>query len=110
MSGIREIFIKNLRFYRNQKGMTQLTLSIELEKGVNYISSIENGIIFPPPETIDKIAEILSIKAVKLFDENASPDNIISNKPNEFSEYVITELEKRISKVIRNEVEKVIGI
>ena len=71
MNNIRELFIKNLKYLRKQKGINQLTLSTEIGKGVNYISNIETGIVFPPPETIDEIAEVLKIDSSQLFAEDS---------------------------------------
>lgn len=67
MNNIRELFIKNLKYLRKQKGINQLTLSTEIGKGVNYISNIETGIVFPPPETIDEIAEVLKNRFITTF-------------------------------------------
>lgn len=108
MSAIREIFIKNLKYYRKKKEMTQLTLSMEMDKGVNYIASIENSQSFPPPETIDQIAEILGIHPSQLFDENGSPENVLENSKDEFAEKVTSELEKRITQAIRREIREVL--
>ena len=109
MNGIRTVFIANLRYFRKQKGLTQTMLSVPLDKGMNYVASIENGQSFPPPETIDQIAQILGIKPSKLFDENASMENIQNNSRKEFVEEVTAELEKRISKSIRKEMKNLLG-
>ncbi|MCM1322509.1 MAG: helix-turn-helix domain-containing protein [Bacteroides sp.] len=109
MDGIREIFINNLKFYRKAKKMTQLELSVELEKSANYIAAIENSASFPPPETIDRIAEILGINSAQLFDAGGSPENVLSNNRRQFSEEVAEELERRISRTIRKEIREVMG-
>lgn len=108
MDGIRKIFINNLKFYRKAKNMTQLELSVELEKSTNYIAAIENSASFPPPETIDQIARILEINPAQLFDANGSMQNVLSNNRKEFTEEVTKELEKRITRTIRKEIRDVL--
>lgn len=108
MNDLRKTFINNLKYYRRQKNMRQLDLSVELGRGANYINSIENGKYFPSPETISQICEILNIKAPQLFDENASPENVQNFSKDEFIERVITDLHSRLMTDIRREMENVL--
>ena len=64
---LRDAFIRNLKFYRKQKGLRQIDLALELNKNTNYINSIENYKYFPSPETVEEIANILGIDPMQLF-------------------------------------------
>ena len=55
----REIFRKNLKFYRKSAGLTQEELSEKIGYGHTYITEIESRHKFPKPETIDLITETL---------------------------------------------------
>ncbi len=63
----REIFRKNLKYYRKQKGLSQEKLSEIIGFGETYITEIESRYKFPKPETIDIIAEKLGIQPFILF-------------------------------------------
>ena len=80
MRDLRKIFIRNLKYFRSKKGMRQLDLSLEINKGANYINSIENSKYFPSPETIQEIADVLGIKPMQLFDENGCLDSFVFRK------------------------------
>ena len=75
--GVRQIFRKNLKHYRKQKGLSQEKLSELIGYGETYITEIESRHKFPKPETIDIIAEKLEIEPYKFFMplelENESP-------------------------------------
>ena len=81
---LQEIFIHNLRYFRKQNGMTQNDLTLALNKGYNYINGIEQGRSFPAPNVIEEIAKILKIRAVQLFDENATPQTTILSDRTKF--------------------------
>ena len=102
---LKEIFINNLKFYRKQKGMTQNDLTLAIDKSYNYINSVEQGKLVPSFEVIEKICEVLEIKASCLFDDQSSPQNIKSfNKDNfisELSDKLFNQLKKYISAEIR---------
>ena len=76
MTTLREIFINNLKYYRKQKGLSQEKLSYAINMSMAYINQIENKASFPQPEIIEKIAIVLEIRPVQLFDESGSPANI----------------------------------
>ena len=66
--------------------MSQEKLSYAIDMSMNYINQLENKNSFPPPEIIDKIATVLEIRPVQLFDENECPTNIISTSKEDFIE------------------------
>ena len=72
----------------------------------NYINSVEQGKLIPSFDVIEKICQVLEIKASWLFDEEASPENIKTfNKENyitEISDKLFNNLKKHISSEIRN--------
>lgn len=109
MTGLRQIFIKNLKFYRKIKNKRQLDLALDLGKNPNYINAIENGKYFPSPETIEEIARVLEIEPLQLFDrdmpesgtENARGSSSIEEKIDlKLIEFKLQEtLSKDISKI-----------
>ena len=74
---LHEIFIDNLKFFRKQKKLTQMELTLAIDKGYNYINGVEQGKLFPSVEVIEKLAEVLEISPAALFDENSIAKNII---------------------------------
>lgn len=92
LMNLRDIFINNLKFYRKQKNLTQNQLTLALDKSYNYINSVEQGKIVPSFDVIEQICDVLEIKPVQLFNEDASPENIkVFNK-----EYYINELSEKL--------------
>ena len=110
---LQEVFIRNLKMYRKQARLTQAELAVQIDRSFNYINTIECAGSFPPPQTIQKIAEVLHIRPMQLFDENASPANIISTNKELFIsrvsekiyERLRSDLKKDIVEVIENEIE-----
>lgn len=74
---LRQIFIENLKYYRQKRGLAQQELAAKIDKSVNYINGIENNNTFPSVETIEKIADVLAVKPAALFDENGCIENAI---------------------------------
>jgi transcriptional regulator with XRE-family HTH domain len=93
MDNLRNIFIRNLKYFRGKKGLRQLDLSLEINKGANYINSIENAKYFPGPETIQEIAKILEIKPMQLFDENSCIENILEDNREKLKNEIIEKQE-----------------
>lgn len=102
----QEIFINNLKFYRKHEKLTQAQLATFIDKSFNYINGVECGVSFPPPDVIDKIAEVLKIKPIQLFDENGCSKNIINNKREIFIEDLANKLTEKIQKNIKDEIRK----
>lgn len=107
---LQETFIENLKFYRKQAKLSQKDLSVMLNKGYNYINSIEGGVSFPPPQVIDEIASFLHIEPEILFSKNACPKNINSSFKKKYSASLAATLISRVSaeieKVCRDSLEK----
>lgn len=98
---LQETFIENLKFYRKQAKFSQKDLSVMLNKGFNYINSIEGGTSFPPPQVIDEISKILKIEPELLFSKNSCPQNICDSFKNKYKKSLETELIERVSKEIK---------
>ena len=101
MNSIRETFVNNLKFYRNQKGISQEKLSYAVGKSIAYINQIENRDSWPQPEMVDKIAVALEIPSSALFEENGSPQNKKNLFENTFGKSLENELLSRIEKDVK---------
>ena len=92
MTHFQEIFIKNLRFFRNKLGFSQLEFSEKIGLSPNYLNAVENGKNFPSVEVIQKIIDVLGIMPYQLFLEQPSektPSNLQK----------LTDLKQRIIKL-----------
>ncbi|MBQ9282744.1 MAG: helix-turn-helix transcriptional regulator [Treponema sp.] len=101
---VKETFIKNLKYFRKQSKLTQNQLTLEIDMGLGYINSVEQGIFFPQPDVIDLIANVLKISPSKLFDENASPQNILSNSDENFVDKITESILEKLRPVIKSDI------
>ena len=62
-----DIFRNNLRFYRNEQGLTQEKLSELTGISTDYLSEIERGKKTPSFKRMELIAKALHIEVYKLF-------------------------------------------
>lgn len=62
-----EIVAKNLKFYRQQRGLTQEELASKAYTSASYISRIERMVANPSIESLDSIAMALGISPPELF-------------------------------------------
>jgi len=70
--GLKQVFIRNLRKFRNSKGLSQMKLAELCDTAPSYIGEIEIGRRFPSLKLIEKIAKILNIEPYRFFiDETA---------------------------------------
>ena len=103
--GLQETFIENLKFYRKEKNISQKDLSVLLDKGFNYINSIECGVSFPPPHVIDEIAKILEIESEILFSKSGCPENLRK----EYKSQIPKSLKKDLINGITKEIERILN-
>lgn len=103
--GIRQTFIENLKYYRKLRGITQEQLAEILDMSTSYIGAIEACSRFPSPETIDKIADALSLRPSVLFDEFGSPEVINST----FKKIYGTSLKEELSNRILKDIDEICG-
>ena len=97
MNSIRDTFVNNLRYYRNQKGISQEKLSYAVGKSIAYINQIENRDSWPQPE----IAMALGINSSALFEERGSPENQKTVFENTFGKSLENELLSRIERDVK---------
>ena len=100
---LRKIFIRNLKYYRKQKGFRQIDLALEINKGYNYINSIENEKYFPSPETIEEISAVLEIEPMQLFNRE-EPQNVATDKNLEIK---LNDIENQLKKEIISKIETI---
>lgn len=65
--------MKNLKKYRNEKGITQIRLSIESGVSQETISAYESGKAMPSAETLIKMADFLAVSTDYLLDRTDNP-------------------------------------
>ena len=97
---VREIFRKNLKYYRKQNNLTQEELSEKIGLNPKYIADIESRSKFPSAETIDALAEALKIIPAQLFLEEGTPLTKAEFDKASFAEHLVT----RISSDIKSEI------
>lgn len=68
MASLKQQFGKRLKALRSQKGMTQEQLADAVDLTVESISNIERGIHAPKFDNLEKIAQILNVQVVSLFE------------------------------------------
>jgi transcriptional regulator with XRE-family HTH domain len=64
---LQQIFIGNLKKFRKERNVSQMTLAELCDTSGNYIGEIEMGRRIPSFEKIEKIASALRINAHELF-------------------------------------------
>ena len=90
-----------MKYYRKQKGFRQIDLALEINKGYNYINSIENEKYFPSPETIEQIAAVLEVEPMKLFNReepqsSATEENLkikLDSIENQLKKEIVSKIE-----------------
>jgi transcriptional regulator with XRE-family HTH domain len=70
MTDLRKILASNMKFYRNQKGLSQEKLAEIADSATNYIALIETGKRFPSLKMLEKLAKGLNIDTIELFSRN----------------------------------------
>ena len=68
---IREVFARNLRRYRQTKGLSQEALAHEAGIDRTYISALERSQYSASISTVDKLAAILGVEAADLLKRSA---------------------------------------
>lgn len=76
MNNLRNIFSKNLKYYRIKENLRQEDLAEKVDLTDKYISDLERAKFSPSLETIEKLANVLNISADLLLKEN---DNLKIN-------------------------------
>lgn len=76
LNNLRNIFSKNLKYYRIKENLRQEDLAEKVELTDKYISDLERAKFSPSLETIEKIASVLNIDAYILLKKNDNNTNI----------------------------------
>jgi transcriptional regulator with XRE-family HTH domain len=74
MTHLQELFIRNIRFYREKKGYNQTQFSVVLDISPNYLNAVENGKNFPSLDVLERMVNVLGILPYQLFLEHPVPD------------------------------------
>ena len=70
---IREILGKGIRFYRQQRHLSQAALAEKANISVTFLSNIERGVKYPTSDTLSAIANSLEVEVFELFKHDYSP-------------------------------------
>ena len=70
---IREVFARNLRKYRQAKGLSQEALAHEADVDRTYISALERSQYSASITMVDKLAKILGVEAADLLQRGKAP-------------------------------------
>jgi transcriptional regulator with XRE-family HTH domain len=73
---LKQIFILNLKKFRNERGISQFRLADLCDTATNYIGEIEIGRRFPSLKLIEKMGEALEVEPYRFFiDESGTGGN-----------------------------------
>lgn len=64
---LRDVFARNLRRLRNERGLSQDDLAYEAEISRSYLSQLEKGVFFASLRIIEKLAVVLKIEPAELL-------------------------------------------
>jgi transcriptional regulator with XRE-family HTH domain len=106
---LREIFSKNIKFYRTKNKLSQQELAEKCETATNYISEIETGRKFPSIEMIEKLSTVLNVPAWSFLyastqeDKEESPviapcDTLADEKKEKMLSEIFSEIQKIIAR------------
>lgn len=73
---LQQIFIANLKRFRQKRGLSQMSLAELCDTSGNYIGEIEMGRRIPSFEKIEKIASALQISSYQLFMRETRTDSV----------------------------------
>jgi len=74
---IKEILASNLKKNRKKKGLTQEKLAEMADVSLRYIAMLELGKSFPSGEMLEKLAKVLDIDAIQLFDISGNTEGTL---------------------------------
>jgi len=69
----RTILGKGIKFYRQQRQLSQAALAEKASISITFLSNIERGIKYPTSDTISAIANALGVEVFELFRHDHSP-------------------------------------
>ncbi|MDE5775821.1 MAG: helix-turn-helix domain-containing protein [Treponemataceae bacterium] len=86
ISPLEKTVIDNIRSIRQEKGITQLRLSIFSGTSASYIGLMETYKNIPKLSTIERIADALDVPVLELFMERKSKSGKTNGKTEEVAE------------------------
>ncbi|MGP1564808.1 MAG: helix-turn-helix domain-containing protein [Treponema sp.] len=95
---LRAVFINNLKRYRKENKLSQMTLAEKCGTSASYIGEIEIGKKFPSVEMVQKFAEALDIKPYKLFMEEN--DIYVANLSPQKRQRLVEKLQESVEEII----------
>jgi transcriptional regulator with XRE-family HTH domain len=70
---LRIILGKQVRFFRQQRQLSQAALAEKADISITFLSKIERGIKYPTSDTVSAIANSLGVEVYELFRHDHSP-------------------------------------
>jgi transcriptional regulator with XRE-family HTH domain len=70
---LRAILGKGIRFYRQQRQLSQAALAEKANISITFLSNIERGRKYPTSDTLSSIASVLGVEVYELFRHDHSP-------------------------------------
>jgi len=101
---LKDVFVKNLKNFRNERGFTQAEFAEKCDTATSYIGQIEIGNRFPSMDLIEKMAKVLKIRPHLLFfieSDNDTDEQLLKKKKDTISDTMKEELTKRLTDAIR---------
>jgi len=72
---IKDIFGKNVRYYRFHKQLSQAALAEKANISITFLSNLERGKMFPKVETLSRLTESLGVEVHDLFKADIIPED-----------------------------------
>lgn len=94
MSEIKKNLGKRIKYYREQKGLTQEKLAEMLDFNCRSLSFIECGTNFVTAETLEKLCKFLEVTPKQLFDFEYNPQ-----KPQDIKKEILMLIDKNNDKL-----------
>ncbi|MDR0908745.1 MAG: helix-turn-helix domain-containing protein [Spirochaetaceae bacterium] len=95
---IKEVFGRNVRFYRKNRQLSQERLAEILGITNNHLSNIETGNCFVSGELLEKLSASLGVSASALF-YNAKPEAGDANLPTKIDEIIDEEVTRAVTAI-----------
>jgi len=70
---LRTILGKRVRFYRQQRQLSQAALAEKANISITFLSKIERGIKYPTSDSLSALANSLGVEVYELFRHDHSP-------------------------------------
>jgi transcriptional regulator with XRE-family HTH domain len=68
---LRQVFVVNMKKFRNREGLSQWALAERCDAAANYIGQIEMGRKFPSIQMVERIAKALRVEPYLLFRDDS---------------------------------------